>query len=268
MELNKIDAMTDDEFQSLLNLKGEELWRDMPWRDDTRPYYVLVSELMLQQTQVARVIPKFLEFIERFPNETILANAELSEVLKYWQGLGYNRRAKYLHDAAIKIVQDFDGMFPENEPDILGLPGVGKNTMGAIRAYAFNRPTIFVETNIRTVYIHHFFADEFDVADTQIITKLEATIDSVNPRRFYQSLMDYGAFLKSHGVRNTTKSKHYSKQSPLKGSLREMRGEIIRRLARGGENWREGIELDPRFDEALQALVHDGLVDSDLTKAV
>jgi len=147
------------EFQELIWKKGRELYRDMPWRQDTRPYFVLVSELMLQQTQVARVIPKFEAFIARFPNEKILANSSLTDVIQLWQGLGYNRRAKYLHDSAKMITHDFGGIFPEDEADILRLPGVGKNTAGAILVYAFNHPALFVETNTRTVFIHHFFAD-------------------------------------------------------------------------------------------------------------
>lgn len=256
----------NQDFQELLSRKGNELWRDMPWRDDTRAYYVLVSELMLQQTQVGRVIPKFEAFIEEFPDEKALAAASLGEVLKLWQGLGYNRRAKYLHDTARKIVQDFGGEFPRDAAAVLSLPGVGKNTAGAIRAYAFNQPAIFVETNVRTVYIHHFFADDFDVTDRQIIAKLEVTIDQKNPRRFYQNLMDYGSWLKANGVRNNARSKQYKKQSPLRGSLREMRGEILRRLTRGDANWRDEIEHDARFDEALAGLERDGLLAEYLTK--
>ena len=145
----------------MLAQRGEELYRTMPWREDTRPYYVLVSELMLQQTQVPRVVPKFEAFIAVFPDEKALAAATLADVLKLWQGLGYNRRAKFLHEAAKMIVQEFGGVFPKSEADIMRLPGVGKNTAGAIIAYAFNMPSIFVETNVRTVYIHHFFADDF-----------------------------------------------------------------------------------------------------------
>ena len=233
----------------------------MPWREDTRPYYVLVSELMLQQTQVPRVIPKFEAFIEKFPDEKSLARESLSDVLKMWQGLGYNRRARYLHDAAKMIVREFDGAFPDNEADLLKLPGVGKNTAGAIVAYAFNKPAIFVETNVRTVYIHHFFADDFDISDKQIAEKLEATIDRANPRRFYQNLMDYGTYLKNNGIKNNARSKHYKKQSVLKGSLREMRGEIIRRLSLDYPDWRQEIAHDSRFDEALMGLVRDGLIE-------
>lgn len=253
--------MEIDQFKQLLRQKGEELYRDMPWRGDTRPYYVLVSELMLQQTQVGRVVPKFEEFITKFPDEKTLARASLGDVLRLWQGLGYNRRAKFLHEAAKMIVSECDGIFLEDETDILKLPGIGKNTAGAILAYAFNRPSMFVETNIRTVYIHHFFADDFDVSDKQIIEKIEQTIDRKNPRQFYQNLMDYGTWLKANGVRNIDHSRHYKKQAALKGSLREMRGEIIRRLSLEYPDWQVDIGHDPRFDEALAGLVHDGLVE-------
>lgn len=255
--------MENAEFQRLLAQKGEELYRTMPWREDTRPYYVLVSELMLQQTQVPRVVPKFEAFISVFPNEEILAKASLADVLKLWQGLGYNRRAKFLHEAAKMIVNVYSGKFPATEADILRLPGVGKNTAGAILVYAFNTPAIYVETNVRTVYIHHFFADNFAVDDKEIIQQLEATIDTRNPRAFYQNLMDYGTWLKSQGVSNIAQSRHYKKQSPLKGSVREVRGQIIKVLSKHDSveaALRIQITADERFDEALDGLLKDGLV--------
>lgn len=255
--------MENKEFQRLLAQKGEELYRTMPWREDTRPYYVLVSELMLQQTQVPRVVPKFEAFIGAFPNETALAKATLADVITLWQGLGYNRRAKFLHEAAKMIVNEYAGIFPSTEADILRLPGVGKNTAGAILAYAFNTPAIYVETNVRTVYIHHFFADNFAVHDKQIIEQLEATIDKNNPRLFYQNLMDYGTWLKSQGVRNISQSRHYRKQSPLKGSIREVRGQIIKLLSAsnyGEQELRDILKADHRFDAALDGLVKDKLV--------
>lgn len=243
----------------MLVAAGAEHWRDMPWRSDTRPYYVLVSELMLQQTQVGRVIPKFEAFITHFPDERALAQAELTDVLGQWQGLGYNRRAKYLHDAAKMIVNTYNGVFPRTEAEIVKLPGVGKNTSGAILAYAFNQPSIFVETNIRTVYIHHFFTDDFAVDDKQIIEKLTETIDRKNPRRFYQNLMDYGTWLKAQGVKNNARSKHYKKQPALRGSLREMRGEIIRRVTSSASDY-DDIKDDTRFRRALDGLVRDHLL--------
>ena len=106
--------MNYSSFQRLLAQRGEELYRSMPWREDTRAYYVLVSEPMLQQTQVPRVVPKFEAFIERFPDERTLAKASLADVLRMWQGLGYNRRAKFLHEAGKMIVEEFGGVFPNS----------------------------------------------------------------------------------------------------------------------------------------------------------
>ena len=253
--------MNTNDFTRFVRQKGEELYRDMPWRQDTRPYYVLVSELMLQQTQVARVIPKFEAFIERFPNEQVLADASLAEVVILWQGLGYNRRAKFLHEAAKMIISN--GAFPETYEQLTSLPGVGKNTAGAILAYSYDSPVVFVETNIRTVYIHHFFNDRYDVEDKDIISILSQTIDSDRPREFYWALMDYGSWLKSQGVRNISASKHYKKQAPLKGSVREMRGAILRKLVNGSvkkETLLVENSADTRFEAAYTSLLSEGLI--------
>lgn len=252
-----------DEFTNTIHDKGIELYRDMPWRDDTRPYYVLVSELMLQQTQVSRVIPKFTEFISAFPDESTLAAASLADVLKRWQGLGYNRRAKFLHDSAKRIAIEFGGVFPREHEQILSLPGVGKNTCGAIEAYAFNRPSIFIETNVRTVYIHHFYPGVVGVPDSSIHEKLSATIDRKHPREFYWALMDYGSWLKANGVRNVASSKHYVKQAALEGSIRQVRGHIVRLLAdqaRTERALRRDVQADERFVPALEGLLSEGLI--------
>ncbi|MFZ1360694.1 MAG: hypothetical protein WAS27_01525 [Candidatus Saccharimonadales bacterium] len=253
--------MSPGAFQQLLTEQGHSLYRPMPWRDDTRPYYVLVSELMLQQTQAPRVIPKFNAFIAAFPDEQALAAASLAEVLVMWQGLGYNRRAKFLHDAAQHIVRR--GSFPREQQALLALPGVGRNTAGAVRAYAFNQPALFVETNIRTVYLHHFFDDSDAVDDRQILAMLEQTIDHEQPRSFYWALMDYGTFLKRQGVGTIRRSKHYKKQSALKGSVREIRGRIIAQLVHGGVTrtaLEQAVSYDERFDTALAGLERDGLI--------
>jgi A/G-specific adenine glycosylase len=244
--------MTNEEFKEFIWQKGRELYREMPWRQDTRPYYVLVSELMLQQTQVDRVIPKFESFISLFPDEKSLAKASLSDVLKAWQGLGYNRRAKFLHEAAKKITERSE--FPEDEKGLIDLPGVGKNTAGAILAYSFNQQVIFVETNIRTVYFHHFFGDENSVDDKQVVEKLTQTIDNEHPREFYWALMDYGSFLKRSGYGRIVQGKHYKKQSKLKGSVREVRGQIISLLTKGDaqiDDLKATLNADERFDPAL-----------------
>lgn len=255
--------MNEADFRELIWQKGRELYRAMPWREDTRPYYVLVSELMLQQTQVERVIPRFQAFIAAFPSERVLAAASLADVLRQWQGLGYNRRAKFLHEAAKMIQREYGGVFPSGAGDLLKLPGVGKNTAGAIQAYAFNQPSIFIETNVRTVYFYHFFTERDVVTDAEIREKLAETIDHEHPRQWYWSLMDYGTYLKSHGVRNVSQSKHYLKQPPLKGSVREVRGQIVRELAEGDYSevtLRYRITSDDRFTLALDGLIRDGLV--------
>lgn len=235
----------------------------MPWRDKPTPYYVLVSELMLQQTQVARVVPKFAEFIEAFPSVDVLAAASLADVLRYWQGLGYNRRAKFLHEAAKVIATELGGVFPDTLEGLIRLPGIGKNTAGAILAYAFDKRSVFVETNIRTVFFHHFFDGNDQVDDREIIAKLEQTLPPDNYREWYWALMDYGTMLKAQAGGRLDRSRHYKKQSPLKGSVREVRGQIVKRLGQGDlseSDLRRDLHADDRFERALDGLIRDGLV--------
>ena len=250
----------------------EQVWeyyrqagRRMPWRDDPSPYRVLVSELMLQQTQVSRVVPKFETFMYTCDSFASLANVPLSTVLELWSGLGYNRRAKYLHQTARIVVHDYDGLLPSSRDELIKLPGVGTNTAGAILAYAYNRPVVFIETNIRTVYFHHFYADHADqVSDKQLETLVEQTLDRDNPREWYWALMDYGAFLKKTVGGRLSSSSHYVKQTPLKGSAREMRGRILRALITGKQDeqlLRETVLWDERFEPALAALSREGLIE-------
>jgi A/G-specific adenine glycosylase len=239
----------------------------MPWRQaepdgSFDPYKILVSELMLQQTQVARVMPKYQQFMDLFPTVQALAQSSLSAVLTAWSGLGYNRRAKYLHQAAKQIMEQYDGIFPPAVSGLLKLPGVGINTAGAIVAYAFDQPVIFIETNIRTVYIHHFFADRQDVSDNELADYVEATVDNDNPRQWYWALMDYGAHLKQ-SVGNLNKlSKHYTLQPRFEGSKRQIRGQIIRALAVSSqtENGLNRLSNDPRLPDVLADLQREGLV--------
>lgn len=237
--------------------------RTMPWRSDPSPYHVLVSELMLQQTQVARVIPKFEAFMETFPTVDDLAAAPLSDVLVQWQGLGYNRRAKFLHEAAKKIMDEYGGVFPSTLDALVSLPGVGKNTAGAILAYAFDDRAIFVETNIRTVLFYHFFKDGALVDDKELISLLEQTLPEENYREWYWALMDYGTYLKREAGGRLDQSRHYKKQAPLKGSIREVRGQIIKALAGGRSTevaLKQELQADERFSSALDGLIKDGLV--------
>jgi len=255
--------MEKADFQELIWQKARELYRPMPWRDATDPYFILVSELMLQQTQVDRVIPKFNDFVMKFPTIRALAEAKLEEVLIAWSGLGYNRRAKFLHTAAQKVMADFQGTIPDTLDELVSLPGVGPNTAGAILAYGFNQPAVFIETNIRTVYFHHFFGDQIDVSDKAVREIVESTLDYEHPREWYWAMMDYGSFLKKQGFGRIDQSRHYKRQSPLKGSLREVRGGIVKTLAKGPlteEALRALMPDDERFDVALAALLAEGLV--------
>lgn len=237
------------------------LWRQPEPDGSFDPYKILVSEVMLQQTQVRRVTPKFHEFLMKFPTVNELADAPLAEVLKAWSGLGYNRRAKFLWRAAQMIAEEFNGNFPHEVEDLMKLPGVGRNTAGAVRVYAFNEPAIFIETNIRTVFIHHFFHDSIDVPDAAIIDLLRATL-SGNPREFYWALMDYGSFLKQT-VGNANKfSRSYVKQSKFEGSKRQIRGQVLRLLATKSmnlEQLRTKIN-DPRLASVVEDLVNEMLI--------
>lgn len=251
------------EFKQLIWRRGRELYRDMPWRRDTRAYYVLVSELMLQQTQVARVIPKFEAFIAAFPDFQALAAASLADVLRMWTGLGYNRRAKYLHETARRVVAEHAGKLPATYEQLKQLPGIGPGTAGAICAYAFNQPVVFIETNVRAVYFHYFFDPEVKVSDAELVPLIEATLDHTHPREFYWALMDYGTWLKQHGIRGTSQSKHYTKQSRFSGSVREVRGQIIRLLGERDMTPAEVMSTlgqDDRAPGALAGLLSDGLV--------
>lgn len=204
--------------------------RDLPWRKTVDPYRIWVSEIMLQQTQVGRVIPKYTLFLKKFPSVNKLAIAPLREVLEVWSGLGYNRRAKSLHTVAGKIMLENKGRFPKIQTEWAMLPGIGMNTAGAIMVYAYNEPVSFIETNIRSVYIAEFFSNFQDVSDSQIMLLVEQTIDRHNPREWYWALMDYGSMLKKTMGNANRQSRNYTKQSTFKGSHRQLRGAVIRCL--------------------------------------
>lgn len=234
--------------------------RDLPWRREPfTAYNILVSEVMLQQTQVKRVEPKYWAFLHDFPKCQDLANTSLAEVLKHWSGLGYNRRAKYLHDAAKQLASTSE---PWTIDDLIACKGIGYNTAAAVVTYAYDKPCIFIETNIRTVYIHHFFENETEVTDKQLLPIIEKAVDKEHPREWYWALMDYGSFLKTR-VGNASKySKHYAKQSKFEGSLRQVRGSILRELTQGSMDiitLRSRV-ADDRCQIALEQLVSEGLV--------
>jgi A/G-specific adenine glycosylase len=210
---------------------------DLPWRTKTSAYRILISEMMLQQTQVSRVIPKFKEFMRTFPT---------SAVLGAWQGLGYNRRAKFLH-ATAKISQ---GRYPKTVAGLVQLPGIGINTAGAIMAYAYNLQAIFIETNIRRSFIHEFFKGRRDVADKDLMPYIAAAVaHEKNPREWYWALMDYGSMLgRDATLANPNRqSRHYTVQSKFEGSRRQVRGKILKHLLKS-----QKPESLPRISKALE----------------
>lgn len=214
------------------------------WRDTISPYTIVISEVMLQQTQTARVVPKFENWLKKYPDFTTLAQASKHDVLTAWSGLGYNRRGLALLQIAQIVMQDFNGNLPAN-PDILQkLPAIGPNTAGSICAFAFNLPVVFIETNIRTVFTHTFFPQQVGISDKQLLPLIEQTIDQENPRDWYYALMDYGVYLKQHVPKINSASKHYTKQSKFIGSKREIRGAIIKILTElKAVDWENLIEI-------------------------
>ncbi|MCC6520415.1 A/G-specific adenine glycosylase [Candidatus Nomurabacteria bacterium] len=229
--------MTPKQFQKTVWEYYKKHGRVLPWRltDGTElsAYKILVSEYMLQQTQVDRVIPKYQAFLKRFPTIVKLAESSNADVLSLWSGLGYNRRALFLKRAAEKIVHEYGKKIPRSTETLQTLPGIGSYTAGAIMSFAWNTPSVCIETNIRTVYIHHFFADrEEKVSDQELLSVIQKTCDIQNPREWYWALMDYGAYLKSQGVKTHRKSGSYAKQKAFKGSLREVRGAILKILTK------------------------------------
>lgn len=250
------------EFQQLVWQYYQAHGRAMPWRANPEPYWVVVSELMLQQTQVSRVLPQFEAFVAQFPDWQALAQAPLAAVLTAWQGLGYNRRARFLHEVAKTIVNRHAGRLPERYEELVQLPGIGPGTAGAILVYAYNKPVAFVETNIRTVFIHHFFPQQEKVSDRELVPLIQAALSSGDVRSWYWALMDYGAFLKSTGNRAARRSRHHTVQSTFEGSHRQLRGHILRILATRSQNQTQLAQLvaDPRLDKALAQLESEGLI--------
>lgn len=222
--------------------------RAMPWRNTKDPYKILVSEVMLQQTQVSRVMKFYPKFIRQFPDFRSLARARTEAVLRAWQGLGYNRRALNLQRLSRIVLERFNGRLPREREELEDLPGIGKGTSGALRTFIWNESEVFIETNIRRVFIHFFFprrrkvwlggVRRRGVTDEELKRYIKRTLPRTSPREWYWALMDYGAMLGSAGVKNgagdkinpNRRSAQYRKQPGFKGSDRELRGKVLRLL--------------------------------------
>ncbi|MDA3949409.1 MAG: A/G-specific adenine glycosylase [Spirochaeta sp.] len=251
--------------------------REMVWRDDTSPYAVFVSEVMLQQTQVSRVAIKFPPFVQRFPDFATLAGSPLSEVLAMWTGLGYNRRARFLHRSAQLIIDEHGGTLPDTPEELVMLPGIGPNTAGSVAAFAYNRPVVFIETNIRRVFISAFFPETEAVHDRMILPIVEQTLQRDNPREWYWALMDVGVALARSSGNANRRSVHYARQSAFENSDRQLRGRILRILTERGGMCAEELPEYTGFPEdrvilAVDALEREELVrrrrDDDATRVV
>ena len=257
--------MTVPEFRKIIWAHYKKHGRhDLPWRKTHDVYKILVSEVMLQQTQVERVIPFYTKFIKKFPTAKKLAAARLSAVLVAWQGLGYNRRAKMLRAAAASLSSGKLNS-PRSAEELEKLPGAGPYTARAVAAFAWNKDEVFIETNIRTAVIHHFFPKRKKVSDADIEKILTQALPKGRAREWYSALMDYGASLKKAGVSHNAKSAAYAKQSKFAGSLREARGAILRALAQGAASPARLVGLlgpgrRAQMRTALRALYAEGLV--------
>ncbi|PJC37011.1 endonuclease III [Candidatus Peregrinibacteria bacterium CG_4_9_14_0_2_um_filter_53_11] len=239
--------------------------RDLPWRQTTDPYAIYLSEVMLQQTQVDRVAQKFPVFLATFPTPQALAEAPLATVLEAWQGFGYNRRGLHLKRAAEQMVERHGAALPKTVEELDDLPGIGYATASAIAAYAFNLPTVFIETNIRAVFIHHFFSDAEKVSDAQLLPLVEAALDRTNPRRWYSALMDYGTHLKKLHGNPARRSRHHVKQSRFEGSEREIRSMILKLLLAHKKLGRKELHSlidreSARIERNLAGLIAEGFV--------
>jgi len=261
-----VDAAVLQEFKNIIwdyyRLQG----RFFDWRHVEDPYKIVISEIMLQQTQTHRVAQKYSLFLTQFPTFERLANASLKEVLSAWQGLGYNRRGKFLHETAKKVMQEYHGKLPEDPIILQTFPGIGYATARSIATFAFNRPEVFIETNIRAVYLYSFFRHKENITDKQLLPLVQATVDQESPRDWYYALMDYGVMLKKKMINPSRKSAHHAVQSKFEGSDRQIRGMILRTLTKNEHSFLP-VQLitivgkDPdRVNRIIQDLVHEKLL--------
>ncbi len=252
-----------ENFRRLVLDHYREHRRNLPWRRTKNPYRILLSEIMLQQTQADRVVQFYECFLRRFPTIHRLASASVRDVLAAWQGLGYNRRALALHKTAKRILAEYQGKIPNRRDALEELPGIGPGTAGAILAYAYGIPSPFIETNIRRAFIHHFFPKQSRIDDRDILPLVEGSLDRRNPREWYFALMDYGAYLRRLPANPNARSKYYKRQLPFIGSNRELRGKLLCLLIREGALTMEMLKRhfpgkSGQIEKLAEALTRDG----------
>jgi len=177
------------------------------------------------------VVPYYERFIKKYSSWESLSKASFSDVYTLWQGLGYNRRAKALRDLASIVVKKHRGQLPRSIEELIALPGIGPYTARAIATFAYNESHIFIETNIRTVYLQHFFKGLGKISDQKLLPLIEATLPKSDTRSWYFALMDYGASLKRSGIRLNHRNPIYRPQTKFEGSPRQLRGQILKALS-------------------------------------
>ena len=260
-----MDQVAIRDFRAVVLEQYRQTGRSFPWRGDLDPWGILVSEFMLQQTQTDRVVPYWKRWMSLWPTPSALAEAPLDQALREWSGLGYNRRARFLREAAAVILDRHGGSVPDDAEALDALPGVGPYTARAVATFAFGKSEVFIETNIRAVFLHFFFPDEEGVADSRLLPLIAESLDRSDPRRWYWALMDYGSALKRVTVNPSRRSAHYVRQSRFQGSLRQARGAALRSLAAAGPSTVSALSLstgieEPRLSAALSALIGEGFV--------
>lgn len=261
------DDVIDDLRERLLRWYAEN-GRDLPWRRTRDPYAILVSEVMLQQTQVPRVVPKYAAFLERFPDLAALAEAPLADVLALWSGLGYNNRALRLKRAAEgAVARTRDGRLgrppslPGTVEELMRLPGIGPYTARAVLIFAHNADLAAVDANIRRVLLHELRLPH-DLSPAELQRVAIAVLPRGRSRNWHNALMDYGALVLTS---RTTSIAPLTTQSPFEGSRRSYRSRLVKLLLDESPRRRDelpgllGLPPDDA-DEIVRLLEADELV--------
>lgn len=256
MKRSDINTQTNLFVKTVLAHYKQHGRHDLVWRKKITAYKILVSEIMLQQTQVSRVLPKFDAWMKAYPTLAKLARVSLGDVLKLWQGLGYQRRAKALYEIAQSTKT-----LPKTYEELLALKGVGPYTASALCAFAYDHfPEYLLETNIRTALIEAFHQGEMSVHDGVLYDDLHRLtqnkeVQAIGARHWYYALMDYGAHLKASKISHNTKSAGYAKQTPYEGSTRQLRARVLFAVTHG-----EKIPNDERVETVLSQLTKEGYI--------
>jgi A/G-specific adenine glycosylase len=258
--IRKISSEHIMRFQKKVFLFYKKNKRDLPWRKTTDPYKILLSELMLQQTQVKRVVVYYEKWIARWPTIHTFASAALPEVLQMWMGLGYNTRAISLHKTAKKIVALFDGDVLRAMQQYKELPGIGKYTSHAVRIFSTNADLVTVDTNIRRIFISEFDLPE-NISEHELWLLAEKCRPVGKSREWHNALMDYGAlYLTAHktGIRPTTQ------QTQFEGSNRQIRAQILRHVLEKpmtGKELTQTLKIDQgRLGPILEKMINQHIL--------